>query len=444
MIDPSLIHIPPQNVEAEASILSAMLIDPESAVGAIDLLNPEDFYKSSHKYIFDACRGLQKRHDPVDIVTVTAELRKRKQLEQVGGATYVSYLVDETPMAVNLESYAKIVRQKAALRNTIRICNDITKRCFEDSDDSELIIDDAQQKIMGIECGFGNDNIVKLMDTTIGVIDDLEERSQNRNIVTGIETGFSSLDGLTGGFQNSDLDILAARPGIGKSAMMINMATHQSERGIPVGIFSLEMPTKQLCLRALAGKGRIDSHKLRSGYFTREDWINITDAASGVDDMPLYINDTGSLHYMELRRIARKMKQKLGIKILYIDYIQLMRGDTKGTRDQEIGSITRSLKAMAKELDIPIIALSQLNRKLEERGDKRPRLSDLRESGSLEQDADIVMFIYRDEIYNKNENNPNRGKAELDIAKHRNGPTAHILLTFLKAYTRFENMALEY
>ncbi len=443
MNDPSLTHTPPQNVEAEASILSAMLIDTESVVTAVDLLIPEDFYKSSHKYIFDACKILHQKNEPVDLISVANELRSRKQLEQIGGATYLASLADEFPMAANMENYAKMVKQKAALRNTIQVCNDIARRCFEDSEETESIIDDAQQKIMALECGFGDDNIVKMSDTTMDVIDELEERQSNRGAVTGIETGFTALDGLTSGFQNSDLDILAARPGAGKSAMMINMAVHQGERGIPVGVFSLEMPIKQLCLRALAGKGRIDSQRLKNGFFTKEDWFKITDAASGVDAMPIYINDTGSLHYMELRRIARKMKQKLGIKIIYIDYIQLMRGDTKGTRDQEIGSITRSLKAMAKELDIPIIALSQLNRELEKRTNKWPVLSDLRESGSLEQDSDIVMFIYRDEMYNHGENNPEKGKAKLDLAKHRNGPTQHISLAFLKEYTRFENLAFD-
>ncbi len=443
MNDPSLAHIPPQNIEAEASILSAMLIDPDSATIALDLLKPEDFYKSAHGYIFDAFKSLQKKKEPADTITVMAELRSRKQLEQIGGATYLANLVDEIPMAVNMENYAKMVKQKAALRNTIQVCNDIVKRCFEGSEEPESIVDDAQQKIMALEVGFGDDNIVKMSDTTMDVIDELEERQRNKGIVTGIETGFTALDGLTGGFQDSDLDILAARPGAGKSAMMINMSVHQGERGVPVGIFSLEMPMKQLCLRALSGKGRIDSQKLKSGFFSTDDWVKITDAAAGVDAMPIYINDTGSLHYMELRRIARKMKQKLGIRIIYIDYIQLMRGDNRGTRDQEIGSITRSLKAMAKELDIPIIALSQLNRELEKRTNKWPVLSDLRESGSLEQDADIVMFIYRDDMYNKDENNPEKGKAKLDLAKHRNGPTQHINLVFLKEYTRFENLAFD-
>jgi len=439
--DPSLYHVPPQNLEAEESVLSAILVDNDTLLDILEILSPEDFYKSSHQKIFTAITELFSKNEPVDLVTLANILRERNWLEAVGGATYLANLVDTVPLAVNAQHYAKIVHHKACLRRLIKKTNAISKQCFEDRGNVENIIDFAESSIFEI-----SENKIRPAFYPIGKIienniDVLEERQGNKALVTGVATGFTKLDELTAGFQNSDLLILAGRPGMGKTAFALNIAKYAAvDVNIPVAIFSLEMSKEQLSFRMLSSEARIDSSRLRRGFITQDDWIKITDAAGALAQAPIFIDDSPNITALEIRAKSRRLKMEHDIGLIVIDYLQLMKGRTSAERrDLEISEISRSLKALAKELELPVLALSQLNRKLEERSDKRPQLADLRESGALEQDADVVAFIYRDELYNKDENNPNKGKAEIILAKQRNGPTGYATLTFLDAYTRFEN-----
>jgi len=439
--DPSLYHIPPQSLEAEESILSAILIDNDTLIEVLEILSPEDFYRSAHQKIFAAIAELFARNEPADLVTLTNILREQDRLEEIGGATYLANLVDTVPLAVNAQHYAKIVHDKACLRRLIEKSNAIARQCFEDRGNVDNVIDFAESSIFEI-----SENKIRPSFYPIGKIiesniDALEERQGNRSLVTGVATGFTKIDELTAGFQKSDLIILAGRPGMGKTALALNIAKNAAvDANIPVAIFSLEMSKEQLCMRMLSSEARIDSSRLRSGFISQDDWIKITDAAGVLTHAPIFIDDSPNITAFEIRTKSRRLKMENDVGLVIIDYIQLMRGPVSAERrDLEISEISRSLKALAKELDIPVVALSQLNRKLEERSDKRPQLADLRESGALEQDADIVAFIYRDELYNKDENNPNKGKAEIILAKQRNGPTGFAILTFLDTYTRFEN-----
>jgi replicative DNA helicase len=439
--DPFLYHVPPQSLEAEESILSAILVDNDTLPEILEILSPKDFYRSSHQKMYTAITELFSRNEPVDLVTLTNILRERGWLDEIGGATYLANLVDTVPLAVNAQHYAKIIHDKACLRQLIEKSNTIARRCFEDRGDVENVIDFAESSIFEI-----SENKIKPAFYPIGKIieaniDALEERQGNKALVTGVTTGFTKLDELTAGLQKSDLIILAGRPGMGKTAFALNIAKNSAvDANIPVAVFSLEMSKEQLSFRMLSSEARIDSSRLRRGFITQDDWIKITDAAGFLSQAPIFIDDSPNITVLEIRAKSRRLKMENDIGLIIIDYIQLMRGRVSAERrDLEISEISRSLKALAKELDIPVLALSQLNRKLEERSDKRPQLADLRESGALEQDADVVAFVYRDELYNKDENNPNKGKAEIILAKQRNGPTGTAMLTFLDTYTRFEN-----
>lgn len=443
--DPSLHNVPPQSLEAEESILSAVLIDNSTLLDVIEILTPDDFYRSAHQKIFSAVIELFSRNEPVDLVTLTNILKEKAQLEEIGGAAYLAGLVDTVPIAVNAQHYGKIVHDKASLRRLIAKASEIAKRCFEDRGNVDEVIDFAESSIFEVSEEKVQKSFYPLGDIIVGNIDTLEERQGNKALFTGIPTGFTLLDNLTSGFQNSDLIILAARPSMGKTAFALNLARNAAvESDIPVAIFSLEMSKEQLSMRMLCAEARVDSSRLRSGFFTQEDWNQLTHAAGVLSESPVFIDDSPDISAMEIRAKARRLKMDKGLGLIIIDYLQLMKGRRSSERrDLEISEISRSLKALAKELNIPVIALSQLNRKLEERSDKRPQLSDLRESGALEQDADVVAFIYRDEVYNKEETNPNIGKAEIILAKQRNGPIGKATLTFLNAYTRFENLAPE-
>lgn len=439
--DPSLYYLPPQNLEAEESILSAILVDNDTLLEVLEVLSPEDFYRSAHQKIFTAISELFSKNEPVDLVTLTNILRKHNWLEEIGGATYLANLVDTVPLAVNAQHYAKIVYDKACLRRLIEKTSVIARQCFEDRGDVENILDFAESSIFELSENKIRPTFYPLSKIIESNIDSLEERQGNRALVTGVGTGFTKLDELTAGFQKSDLVILAGRPGMGKTALALNIAkTAAADANIPVAIFSLEMSKEQLSLRMLSSEARIDSSRLRRGFITQDDWIKITDAAGVLSQAPIFIDDSPNITALEIRAKSRRLKMESNIGLIIIDYLQLMKGRVSAERrDLEISEISRSLKALAKELDLPVVALSQLNRKLEERSDKRPQLADLRESGALEQDADVVAFIYRDELYNKDETNPNKGKAEIIVAKQRNGPTGFLILTFLDQYTRFEN-----
>jgi len=434
-------HLPPQNLEAEESILSAILLDNSSLVDVLDILRADDFYRSAHQTIFSAVIDLFSKNEPIDLITLSNILRKQKKLDEIGGATYLAKLVDTVPLAVNAQHYAKIVHEKAYLRRLIEKANEITKRCFEDSEDVDEVIDFAERSIFeisGDKIGPSFHSISQIIEKSI---DTLEKRQRNKSLVTGVPTGFKKLDTDTSGLQKSDLIIIAARPGMGKTAFALNIARNAAiESNIPVSVFSLEMSKEQLAMRLLSSEAKVNSTRIRGGFLNQDDWHQINNAAGRLYEAPIYIDDSPSLTALELRAKARRMKMEKDIGIIIIDYLQLMkiRGMAE-RRDLEISEISRSLKALAKELDIPVVALSQLNRKLEERSDKRPQLSDLRESGALEQDSDVIMFIYRDDEYNKDESNPKKGTAEILLKKQRNGPTGMSTLTFLADCTCFEN-----
>ncbi len=437
--------LPPQNIEAEEAIISAILIDNDALLDVIETLGADDFYRTAHQKIYTAIADLFDKAEPVDLVTLANKLKEMGHLEAVGGASYLARLVDTVPLAVNARHYAKIIHDKASLRRMIEKANAIIKRCFEEKGDAEDVIDFAEASIFEISEKKARQSFFPLSKIILGNIETLEEKQGNRSLVTGVPTGFTQLDNMTSGLQKSDLIILAARPSMGKTALALNIARNAAvDANIPVAVFSLEMSKEQLSLRMLCSEARIDSSRLRGGFFSMDDWHRITDAAGILSEAPIYIDDSPSLSAMEIRAKARRLKMDKNIGLIIIDYLQLMQGRAGAERrDLEISEISRGLKALAKELDLPVMALSQLNRMLEQRTDKRPRLSDLRESGALEQDADLVAFIYRDEIYNKEEDNPNRGTAEILLSKQRNGPTGDIYLSFLNSYTRFENQASE-
>jgi replicative DNA helicase len=442
---PDPMHIPPQNIEAEESLLSAILVDNTALLEVVETLSAADFYRTAHQKIYEAITGLFDKAEPIDLVTLNNHLKEKGHLEAVGGAAFLARLVDVVPLAANAQHYARIVHDKAVLRRLIEKANAISKRCFQEQGPTDEIVDFAENAIFEVADQKARQAFYPLSKLIDVNIDFLEEKQKNKSLVTGVPTGFGQLDNLTSGLQASDLIILAARPSMGKTALALNIARNAAvEAGVPVAVFSLEMSKEQLSLRLLCSEARIDSSRLRSGFFSMEDWQRLTDAAGVLSAAPIFIDDSASLTAMEVRAKARRLKMDKNIGLIVIDYLQLMQGRAGAERrDLEISEISRSLKALAKEINLPVIALSQLNRMLEQRNDRRPRLSDLRESGALEQDADVVAFIYRDEVYNKEENNPNKGTAEIILAKQRNGPTGDIKLTFLNAYTRFENLAPE-
>lgn len=441
--DPTLQKLPPQSIEAEESILSAILLDNSTLLDVLEILSPEHFYRTAHQRIFAAIAELFSKAEPVDLVTLTNILRDKNQLEDVGGAAYLARMVDTVPSAVNVGHYARIVRDKSSLRRLIAKANEITQHCYEDAGDLDQVLDFAEGAVFEIsedkhQAAFHP--ISKIIEANI---DALEERQGKKALVTGVPTGYTQLDHKTSGLQRSDMIILAARPSMGKTALALNIARNAAIDGnVPVAVFSLEMSKESLSERLLCAEARVDSGRLRGGFLNPEDWNRITEAASILSEAPIYIDDSPDISATSIRTKSRRLKMDKDLGLIIIDYLQLMKGRASSERrDLEISEISRALKLLAKEINVPVVALSQLNRKLEERSDKRPQLSDLRESGALEQDADVVAFIYRDEVYNKDENNPNRGTAEVIIAKQRNGPTGVIPLTFLGQYTRFENPA---
>jgi replicative DNA helicase len=370
-------------------------------------------------------------------------MKHNNQLESIGGATYLAKIVDTAPVPANAKHYAKIIHEKASLRKMISTANEIVTRCYEESGDVEEVIDYAESMLFDIAEQKVKHNIYPWGKIIESNIDSLEERQGSGSLMSGVPSGFKKLDELTSGFQKSDLIILAARPGMGKTALALNLARHAAmEANVPVAVFSLEMSKEQLSLRLLCSEARIDSARVRECFFTDQDWISLTNAAGMLSNAPVFIDDSTNLSSLDIKTKARRLKREKNIGMIIIDYLQLMRpARAQERRDLEISEMSRTLKSLAKELSIPVIALSQLNRRIEERSDKRPQLSDLRESGALEQDADLVIFIYRDGAYNDDENNPNRNMAEILLSKQRSGPTGMCKLVFKGEYTRFENMA---
>ena len=442
--DPALSKLPPHSIDAEESILSAILIDNETLIDIVEILTAEDFYRPAHELIFKAMTDLFGRAEPVDIVTVVNCLKESGKLELTGGATYLARLVDTVPITVNAQYHAKIIHNKASLRRLIEKSSEIIHKCYDELGDVDETLDYAQHTIFSIADNKLKPSFSHLSDLVNININTLEERQNNNSEFTGIPTGYGQFDKLTSGLQNSDLIILAARPSMGKTAFALNVARNVAvDENKLVAVFSLEMAKEQLSMRLLTSEARINSDRLKNGTINEADWERVADAAGVISEAPIYIDDSPNITAMEIRAKARRLKMDNDLGLIVIDYLQLMRGPSMGDRrDLEIAEISRSLKALAKELSIPIVALSQLNRMLEQRADKRPLMSDLRESGAIEQDADIIAFIYRDEVYNKEENNPNKGKAELIIAKNRNGATGTAHMTFIGKYTRFENASI--
>ncbi len=442
--DPLLNKTPPQDMDAEQSILSAIFINNDSLHDIIAILSPEDFYKGSHQKIYQAVIDLALKGEPADLITIVNRLKEKGELESIGGASYLAAISDAAPVAVNAVHYANIIKGKSSLRQLISAASGIIQKCLKDQGDFEDIIDFAESSIFNISSKKTNSGFKTLGELINLNIDKLEDQQGKAGGLSGLSTGYPRLNKITSGLQKSDLIILAARPSMGKTAFALNIARNVAlhERK-PVAVFSLEMSNEQLSMRLLTSEAKIDSNRLRTGFISQEDWQNATDAAGILNELPIFIDDTPNITVMEIRAKARKLCQKhheLGL--IVVDYLQLMKPPFRtDRRDLEIAEISRSLKALAKELNVPIIALSQLNRMLEQRSDKRPMLSDLRESGALEQDADIVAFIYRDDVYNKENDNPKKGMAEIIVAKNRNGATGMALMHFLGQYTRFEELS---
>ena len=434
--------IPPHDVEAEQAILGCMLTDKDSVIAAMEVLKEEDFYREDNKAIYAAMLSLYGRAEPIDIITVKAELVENGKFDQVGGLEYLAVLPEKVPTTTNIDKYIKIVEDKALLRNLIKTANDMIAAGYDQTEDVEDIMNVAEKKIFDIMQDKNSKGYSQIKDVLVGTFAELERLYNQKGYITGVETGFTDLDYKTSGFHKSDLIIIAARPAMGKSAFAINIATHAAvSKNVPVVIFNLEMSKEQVANRILCSEAMVDGNKIRTGKIDDNEWIKLANASGRLAEAPIYIDDTPGISVTEIRAKCRKLKLEKDIGLVVIDYLQLVQGSGKrviGSREQEISEISRSLKILAKELDIPVIALSQLSRGAEKRDDKRPMLSDLRESGAIEQDADIVMFLYRDDYYNQDSEKKNI--AEVILAKHRGGSTGTVELLWMGNYTKFTNM----
>ena len=434
--------LPPQHIEAEQSILGGILIENESINRVTEILDADDFYRDTHRKIFNALINLSERDEPADLITLTNELRKIDQLDSIGGASYLASLIDSVPTAANIQYYARIVKEKAILRKLIQTSTEIITQSYEDRGDVEGFLDEAERAIFDISEKRVRPSFYPIREIVKESFVTIEKLFKKKEAVTGVPSGFKELDRMTAGFQPSDLIIIAGRPSMGKTAFCLDVVEYAAiYNKIPAAIFSLEMSKEQLVIRMLCSQAHVEGTRLRTGYLNESDWPKLTIAAGSLSESPIYIDDTAALSVLELRAKARRLKSDHGLGMVIVDYLQLMKGRSRvESRQQEISEISRSLKALAKELNIPVIAVSQLSRKTEERTGNRPQLSDLRESGAIEQDADLILFIYRDEVYNRSEDNPNRGKAEVIIGKQRNGPIGKIDLAFLDKFTTFKDL----
>jgi replicative DNA helicase len=430
----------PHNAEAEKTVLGAVLVDNSAFNSAAEVLTRDDFYREAHRRIFDAMAALTERSQPVDLVTLKDELTRGSALEAVGGAAYLASLVDGIPHITNVEQWSRIIKEKAVLRNLIHASNRIAQSCFEAEDEPALILDRAEKAIFDIAERRIRQGFVGIREIVKESFRTIDQLSQSRDLITGLATGFVDLDEMTSGLQKGDLIIVAARPAMGKTSFCLNVAQQASLRtGETVGVFSLEMSKEQLVLRMLCSDARVDSHRLRTGGLQEKDWARLAKAYADLSASKIFIDDSATLTPLEMRAKCRRLKAEHGVGLIIVDYLQLMSASGRAeNRQQEISSISRSLKGLAKDLNVPVIALSQLSRAPEARKDRRPELADLRESGSIEQDADVVLFIYREEEYSRTEEN--HGVAEILIKKQRNGPTGMLKLAFIKEFTRFENL----
>ena len=437
--------IPPHDIEAEQAILGCMLTDKDAVISAIEVLKEESFYREDNRAIYSAILSLYSRNEPVDIITVKAELVEQGNFERVGGLEYLAELPERVPTTANVEKYIKIVDEKATLRSLIQTSNELIALGYDESEDVDSIMDMAEKKVFGLSQKKSAKGYTALNDVLVGSFAELEKLYNQKGNVTGITTGFIDLDNKTAGLHNSDLIIIAARPAMGKSAFAINLATNAAiKANVPAVIFNLEMSKEQVGNRILCSEAMVDSNKIRTGQIEDEDWMKLATTLGELSEAPIYIDDTPGISIMEIRAKCRKLKLEKNIGLIVIDYLQLIQGTGKknASREQEISEISRSLKILAKELDVPVIALSQLSRTAERRDDKRPMLSDLRESGAIEQDADIVIFLYRDDYYN--EDTEKKNVAEVILAKHRGGSTGTVELAWMPSYTKFANLDRRY
>ncbi|MGB9668552.1 MAG: replicative DNA helicase [Thermosulfidibacteraceae bacterium] len=432
--------LPPHNIEAERALLGSILLDGQSIIKILDLVEPQDFYRKEHQLIFTAMLKLFEKGNPIDAITVHEELTNMKCQDETGGIEYLIDLIDTVATSAHIVQYAKSVRDKAILRKLINTATEIIAKCYNtEVEDVEDLIDEAESMIFKISERYIKEDFSPTSDLIKLAISKLETLAQKRDRITGIPTGYYELDNLTAGLHPSDLIIVAARPGMGKTAFALNIAANAAiNEKKTVAIFSLEMSKEQLAMRLLSQTARVDYQKLRTGTLIKDDWKRIIEAAEILTEAPIFIDDTPGISVIEMRAKARRLKHEHGIDLIIVDYLQLIKGRGRTeNRQQEISEISRSLKTLAKELNVPVIAVSQLSRAVEARQDKRPQLSDLRESGAIEQDADLVIFIYREEVYKKLPHN--KGVAEIIIGKQRNGPTGTIKLTFIKEFLRFED-----
>jgi replicative DNA helicase len=436
----------PHNLDAEKSVLGAILIHNDAFNHAAQLIDSRDFFRDAHRRIFDKMVALSERGNAIDFITLKEELSRAGELEECGGPAYIAALADGVPRSANVEYYARIVKEKSTLRSLIHSATKILTEAYEAEQEPDELLDEAERAIFAIAEDRIKAGFVPLRDLVQGSFATIEKLQQHKGLVTGVPTGFVDLDAMTSGLQPSDLILVAARPSMGKTSFVLNIAQHVgTATDMTVGFFSLEMSKEQLFMRLLTAEARIDAHRFRSGFLSEKDYGRLSHALGTLAEARVYIDDTASIGVLEMRAKARRLKAEHGLHLLIVDYIQLMTGRGRfESRQQEIATISRSLKGLAKELNVPIVALSQLSRAPETRSNHRPQLSDLRESGALEQDADVVMFIYREEQYRDDEGQINQeaqGIAEIIIGKQRNGPTGDVKLAFVKEHTRFENLA---
>jgi replicative DNA helicase len=434
----------PHSLDAEKSVLGAVLISNDAFNHAAELIDSHDFFRDAHRRIFDKMVALSQRGVAIDFITLKDELGKAGELDEVGGPAYIASLADGVPRSTNVEYYARIVKEKATLRNLIHSANKILVEAYQAEQEPDLLLDEAERAIFAIAEDRIRAGFVPLRDLVQSSFTTIEKLQQTKGAITGVPSGFADLDEMTTGFQPGDLVVIAARPSMGKTSLVLNMAQHVgTSTDMTVGFFSLEMSKEQLFMRMLTSEARIDAHRFRTGMLTEKDYGKLSHALGTLAEARVFIDDSASIGVLEMRAKARRLKAEHGLHLLVIDYLQLMQGRGRfESRQQEVSAISRSLKGLAKELGVPIIALSQLSRAPEGRTDHRPQLSDLRESGAIEQDADLVMFIYRPEVYEKDETKPeDQGVAEIIVGKQRNGPIGSVRLSFLSQYTRFENYA---
>src|ERR1700676_3887277 len=436
----------PHNLEAERSVLGAILLHNDAFNLAAEVLDSKDFFRDAHRRIFDKMVKLVERGDAIDLVTLKEELGRAGELDEIGGPPYITEHVDGVPRSTNVEHYARIIKEKATLRNLIYSANKILTTAYEGGEEADVILDQAEHAIFAIADDKVRDGFVSMRDLAQASLETIEKLHTHKELITGVPTGFTDLDEMTSGLQPSDLIIIAARPSMGKTSLVLNMAQHVGTRtDMTVGLFSLEMSKEQLFLRLLTSEARIDAHRLRGGFLGERDWGRLSQAIGTLSEAKIFIDDTPSIGVLEMRAKCRRLASEHGLHMVIVDYVQLMQGRGKfENRTLELGSISRSLKGLAKELRVPIVMLSQLSRAPESRSDHRPQLSDLRESGALEQDADVVLFIYREDLYGDKSQAPadTQGIAEIIIGKQRNGPTGIVKLAFIREFTRFENLAV--